>query len=69
MPETPTIAPNVVIQFQIVLTPTPRGHQGLLVEGYLNCGFEEHIKTCAECRNHVVADLRDFASQIEKGEL
>jgi hypothetical protein len=60
---------NIAIEFRVVWTPTPRGHQGLLVEGEINTGFEEHIKTCLECRAHVVKDLRDFAEQIEKGKL
>ena len=60
---------DVAIQFQLVLTPTPRGHQGLLVEGYINIGFEEHLETCGECRAHVVKDLRDFAQQIEESKL
>jgi len=62
-------AANVAIQFQLILTPTPRGHQGLLVEGYINTGFEEHMRTCRECRAHVVNDLREFAKQIEDDKL
>ncbi len=51
---------SVVADFRVTA-----GHTGYQVEGQLNTGLEEHLKTCAECRRILSKDLRDFAEQIE----
>jgi hypothetical protein len=59
---------RVVLTFQMVVVENPKGvkeHQRYRCEGIINEGLEQHFKVCAECRNTVAKDLRDFAKQIE----
>ena len=49
----------------LVDEPYKNGHQQYRCEGRINTGLEEHLKECAECRNTIAKDLRDFAAQIE----
>lgn len=62
-------APNMtMLEFKLTIeNPAPvNGHQRYRTEGSINEGFEEHLMDCAECRNTIAKDLRDWAAQIER---
>jgi len=59
--------PIVALRFSVVIdNPVKAEHSRYRCEGIINCDLEEHMKSCKECRDTIVKDLRDFADQLEQ---
>jgi hypothetical protein len=57
---------QVMLIFGMVAKKVPTAaHTSFRCEGHINIGLEEHMKTCRECRDAIVKDLKEFALQLE----
>lgn len=52
-----------------MLTENPRGtatgENDFTIDCFIFGRFHAHLKTCSNCRNEIVKDLRKFADDIE----
>lgn len=60
-----------IIAFQVLASsidlhkPGPVVARAFSCDGYIDTGFDAHLRVCEECRKVITRDMREFADQIE----
>lgn len=57
---------HLLVDVKVIAVDEGNGHMGMSTQGLVEKEFEQHMKTCPECRGFVVADLRQFAQELEE---